>query len=530
MGMMLIGNLARRQCSAISQGGQEKSAKTFSSDDPTPNMLGNGDKDDQVARKSQAVWSAVSEPILIDFLQTSYNRLLRLFRWNEPRNAKSLEQEAEAMNRWPVQFLWGAATFVLMANWVTAQQPSRRPVSNKQTPIRPVVTPKKQSTDRKTHDLTKLHPVEREMYRSALAGSQWLLRFNRPSGQFLYGYVPSLRRPLEGDNYIHQVQAAFALARAAGFYGEKKQMAVARQAILTLLLETKKPHKTSALRYTIFANQSVNRLAAAAWLVLAINELPEPGADLLVQSEELCNFIRSQQLTDGSMCCTGSPRNAAGNANIPGNRVYAGQALYALGRSLRHRSGEAASWKLDTIKKAFAYYRKSWQAKKTMEMVPWHSAAYGEACLRTKEQVYADWVYEMNDWICKLQYKQATAENLQWFGGFQGWSGKHPVFVDPTIHSAVYMEGLAQGARVARMTGDIQRHNQYRTAMFRCGQFLSLLQYKSANTTHFQPRFRELILGGYHASHQDGILRLDYTQEAVSGLVVYLRDVAKVPH
>ncbi len=441
------------------------------------------------------------------------------------------------MKRWPVQILFGAVTFLLMVSLLPGQQNPEPPAPRQQEktrvrpqtlPSRPALPSTKLVTTRKKHDLSKLHLLERRMYQSALSGSRWLLNFNRPSGRFLYGYVPSLRRPLDGESYIFQAKAAFALARAASFFGEKKASAVARQAILTLMLETKKPHKNGPVRHTIFPNSSVNRLAAASWLVLAIHELPEPGADLLEESEELCNYIRSQQLTDGSMCCTGTPRNAAGNDNVPGSREYAGQALYALARSLRHRTDKKQSWKLPVIQKAFVYYRKSWRANKSMEMVPWHSAAYAEAYLRTKEKAYADCVNEMNDWICTLQYKQATAQNLQWYGGFQGWSGKQRVFEDPTIHSAIYMEGLAQAVRVARARGDVQRHDNYRGTMFRCGQFLGLLQYTATNTAHFQPRFRDLLVGGFHSSHQDGILRLDYTQEAVSGLVVYLRDVARV--
>ena len=52
-------------------------------------------------------------------------------------------------------------------------------------------------------------------------------------------------------------------------------------------------------------------------------------------------------------------------------------------------------------------------------------------------------------------------------------------------------------------------------------QFLTTLQYTDANTQHFADWYRPRLVGGFHASHQDGNLRIDYTQHAVSALVQY---------
>jgi hypothetical protein len=38
-----------------------------------------------------------------------------------------------------------------------------------------------------------------------------------------------------------------------------------------------------------------------------------------------------------------------------------------------------------------------------------------------------------------------------------------------------------------------------------------------------------MLLGGFHVSHEDGNLRMDDTQHAVSAMVQYLRYVARVP-
>jgi hypothetical protein len=79
---------------------------------------------------------------------------------------------------------------------------------------------------------------------------------------------------------------------------------------------------------------------------------------------------------------------------------------------------------------------------------------------------------------------------------------------------------------VARETGDVTRHKRYRESLERALQFLTTLQYINANTQHFADWYRPTLLGGFFASHQDGNLRIDYTQHAVCAMVQYLSYVA----
>ena len=90
-------------------------------------------------------------------------------------------------------------------------------------------------------------------------------------------------------------------------------------------------------------------------------------------------------------------------------------------------------------------------------------------------------------------------------------------------------EGIAEACRVARATGDLNRHKTYTAALERCLTFVTALQYTEANTTHFADWYRPTLLGAFHASHQDGDVRIDYTQHAVSAMVHYLMHVARVP-
>jgi hypothetical protein len=132
----------------------------------------------------------------------------------------------------------------------------------------------------------------------------------------------------------------------------------------------------------------------------------------------------------------------------------------------------------------------------------------------------------MNDWLCSLQYVQLDPRQPLWFGGFMGWLDGKPAPVEPQAGSAAYAESLADACRVARKSGDLARYQRYREALERCLQFVATLQYTDASTQHFMNWYRPRLVGGFHASHQDGNLRIDYAQHAVCALVQYLEYVA----
>src|SRR5262249_28293707 len=157
-----------------------------------------------------------------------------------------------------------------------------------------------------------------------------------------------------------------------------------------------------------------------------------------------------------------------------------------------------------------------WREHRSMALVPWHTAAYTEAYLRTKEQAFADAVNEMNDWLCGLQYPILDPRHPRWGGGFMGWADGKPVALAPQVGSPA-----AAGRRPAPCGGAPQpgappRFRRYREALERCLQFVTTLQFTEANARHFADWYRPALLGAFYASHQDGNLRIDYTQHAVS--------------
>ena len=369
-----------------------------------------------------------------------------------------------------------------------------------------------------SRDFSKLTQLQKDMLLSARRGAEWLCRMNTVKGRFIHGLEPSLPEVVpDGDNYLRQAGAAFALARAARYFGEDRYTARATQTVLTLLDETAVDPKDPQVRCTSLPSPLVNRLGAAGLLVLAINELPDPQADLLEESEQLCNYIRRQGRPDGSLACLEAADGKAAAEPVEAVNAYPGVALYALMRSQKRRP---AAWKTELVRKAVGYYRPWWQAHKNMDFVPWQTAACTEAYLLTRDQAFADFAFEMNDWLCGLQYGLDPQHEL-WMGGFKGWVDGRPAETPPTITTAFYAEGLADACRAARQAADLDRYQRYQGDLVMGLQFTTRLQYTEADN-QFADWYRPRLVGGFHASARDGVLRIDYSQHALSALLQYL--------
>jgi hypothetical protein len=375
------------------------------------------------------------------------------------------------------------------------------------------------------HDYSRLTDLQKQMPISARRGAEWLYRMNEVKGRFVYGYVPALHVPLDGDHFLCQAGAAFALARAARFTGEERFAARATQAALALLDETTLDKSDPQVRYTSLPPSAINRLGAAGLLVVAIHELPAPQADLLDKAEQLCNYIRRQARPDGSLACA----EAGEDGKFPADDAEAiltdpGVALFGLVHSYKLRP---APWKLELAKKAIAFYRSWWNGHKDPAFACWQTAACAELYAITKDSACAEFVTETNDFLCGLQYDQIDPRRQYWYGGFMTRADGRQGETAPQIDSAAYAESLAAACGVVRAMGDVARYERYCAAFDRSFQFLLSLQYTDANTDHFAGWYREKIVGGFHASHQDGNLRIDYTQHAVSALAMYLELITK---
>jgi hypothetical protein len=414
-------------------------------------------------------------------------------------------------------FLLLAAAASLTFSLIRGQE---RPAPDPNRPLPPPAETTHAPAPAAAPDFSRLTELQKQHLLAAQRGADWLFRMHGVKGRFVPGYLPALRQVMQGDSYLRQAGAAAALARAARVCGEERFAARASQAILALLEDTGPDPADARSRCTTLPPGVVNRLGAAGALVLAIHELPAPQKDLLDRSDELCRYIARQARTDGSLAHSDDSEKA----DEDGVNQYPGLALAALMRSHRNRP---AAWKIDLVRKALPHYRAWWAEHRSLEFVPAQCAAFAEAFVVTKEKPFADFVAEMGDWLCTLQYAQIDPRRMGWYGGFMSCQGGRAVEKEPDAGSAAVAEALVEACRVAREQGDVERHGRYGDAVERALQFLATLQYTEAGTYHFEKWFRPQLLGAFHASLQDGNLHLDHTRHAVAALLGHLEQAAR---
>jgi hypothetical protein len=343
---------------------------------------------------------------------------------------------------------------------------------------------------------------------------------HQPTGRFVPGWDPALNCPIDGDHFTRQAASAATLARAARYFKNDAYTARAAQAILTLLAETGPDPRDPTSRCTTAPSMENNRLSAAGLLLTAIHELPAPAADLLDQGEQLARYVVRQQRSDGALVCSD-----LASADDPESKFVAPG--YALAGLVRSHALRPAPWKLEAARKALPYYRAFWDQHRTAPFATTMIPAMAEAFLQSKDRVretaFAEFTFAMADWLCSQQYGDIDPRNPLWRGGFPSGSSN----VEPSVMSAFSARAILDAARVTRQLPDVERFSRYRDAAVLALQFSATLQYTEANTLHFAPAYRQQhLLGGFHTSHRDGILRLDGSQHAVAAMLAYFMAVA----
>lgn len=366
---------------------------------------------------------------------------------------------------------------------------------------------------------------EASVRESALAAADWLLR------ETAYGWNPALNRVLDGDNLLRRAGVFAALARASRVFRWRERPSgteslaerVAREAGEFCALHT--TSGGSGLVRPSAAYEEANPVGLAALLVLAYAELDEGRRDDGAAHRERClgleRFLAERQRPDGALRLGPShdPADDEGWDDPDAAAYYPGEALYALAR--RNRV-ERASWREEVLARAFSHYRGHWRRFRQQAFIPWQSCAYAEAFLQTKRREYAEFVFEMNDWLAPLQYANDGRTPAEWAGGFDAvWEGQR-LHYPPGASTGSYAESLVDALRVAGAVGDEARAGRYERGVVAALGFLMSLQYAPANTRHFQPELQRRLHGAIHASVEDGVVRVDFAQHALSAMCGYL--------
>jgi hypothetical protein len=368
-----------------------------------------------------------------------------------------------------------------------------------------------------------LRPFQHALYLSARRGAEWLWAAQRPDGTFREGLIPALDLEVKEDDLLRQLSGTYGLARCARFFGSERYAVRARQAVLMMLTLTKTDPTDPNVRFTVPPSGQANRLAAGSLLVLAIAELPDPGADLVEQAGQLVSYLRKRQHSDGSFQLWDTAEEEA--AATAESACYPAWCLLALARDRVGLQDQQAS-RLAAVAKGFDQAFRSWQQSKDVRTAAVLICAGAELGAAMPDKTRADAVFEMADWLCSLQYG-ADPRRLAWQGGFRMEQAGSVRELPPTVDSALCAEALAEAARVARQMVDLPRFGRYREACERGLHFLTTIQYLPATTRHFADWYAPGLYGAFYHSPRDGTVHLEGTQRAVCALTAYFRHVVQ---
>lgn len=347
-------------------------------------------------------------------------------------------------------------------------------------------------------------PVTRErLERSLRAGAAWLMRNQHENGSYNYLFEPERAAFSASDNLIRQAGTAFAMG-AAGWDDS------ARRCIEYLLSKTEYLDAQRALPY--IHHSSWDDLGSTALTLLAILHLHDPA-----RYEDAMLGLGRSILTLQDDC--GQLRSAfRGPAHYDGQSFFPGEALFALAALYERTRVEEFR---NCIEKASAYYPEAWRHNKDTAFVPWQTHAAFRMYRLTEERSWADFAFEMNDWIVGQMWSEEDSPDPDFVGGI----GRPR----PGLSTATVMEGITEAYALARKVGDGRRAERYRAATVGAAGFLLRLQFKEEEAGHLPAESRASAVGGFRLSLTDHALRIDCAQHGMIAMLNMLQLVDGTP-
>jgi hypothetical protein len=322
---------------------------------------------------------------------------------------------------------------------------------------------------------------------------QYLLRQRDADGSLFFYYQPFQDRLHRGITAPRLAHAAWVLARACKKLGGPEELQTARDALLDRHL------------------QSVRQGGDGCWL--------ESGKEPASVSESaflllaLCDSLDRDRARDVAASLTSTlwstidahgriaTHRATADADDAYQDYFPGQVLLALAAAHRSAVFDLQERKLD---KTFTYYRHRFRYRRHFGQVSWLMQAFGAWWGATRRGDFADFVFEVGDWI--LQFQQDTT------GAF---INDHQPDT-PGYTTALYLEGIAVGTRLAAALNDEPRRRRYLESLERGFAFVDRLTIHSCDAAVLPNA--AFAVGGVRQSLYASEVRVDFVQHSLSAL------------
>ena len=325
---------------------------------------------------------------------------------------------------------------------------------------------------------------------------EWYMTNQLEDGRYMYTYFPNKNEEPDDDWALRNLNGIFVLAEIAQDRNDPEMIKSVRKAIETFrssLVEK------DGIKYVDWKkHRPVSSIAGTAFLLGAMAELYDPSYDKDMRM--MADAVISLQEENGKLR-TDFYRPLRDIDQM----YYPGESLLALMRYYKLKKYKPA---LDTVEKAFPFYRDFWGKKENQDgpFVPWQVRAYHEAWEVTKKKEYADFVFDLTDWMTK-RYKPL---------GREVGHGRAGAFDTQFASTAVYSEGMSQAYALALELKDEKRIESYGRVLKGNLGYLLGLQFKKEDVYWIKRPEKAIGATGMRPDWNE--LRLDATYHAISAI------------
>ena len=317
-------------------------------------------------------------------------------------------------------------------------------------------------------------------------GGEWFL--NNQDDEFIYyEYYPFEQRHSTSSHALREMGALWSISKLSNYLDDERYVDLANNGI-KYFEETFAYNEENDFLYVTVTSSKL-KLGYNAFMILSLLETDYHQKDYYL--EKLANGIMYMQNDDGSL-----------NTFFFSNRstgvdYYPGEALLALTEMYYYTGNETY---IDVVEKAFPYYISYFWTNPNTAFPPWQSRAYYNMYQITKDDKYANYVFEMNDFM--VEEHSDDCENFDFSRG---------------IVTAVYMEGVIKAYLLAQELNETEKEECYYNFVKQGSDYILTLQITQED--NLNDHYEIHAIGGFLGSETSDSMKVDRNQHATMSLM-----------
>ena len=336
-----------------------------------------------------------------------------------------------------------------------------------------------------------------------------LLAIQVPEGFYLYKYHPFTEvTSINHVNSVRQAGCAYAMAISAAREQDReraRQLKRSASRLIDFLLSFSGGLPIDEISFRALLSQHLRKLGTVALILLAMQH-----GNLPIKYEKersyLTNAILRLQNKNGSFSCYVNSKSSAEDNK---QNYFPGEALLALYyEAYRGRSDCKRA-----IEDAFEWYKNHFKQNPATAFVLWQTDVWSRMYEWNHQNSYADFVFEMVDWILQFQLDSSYSHE-DFIGGFT-CNG-----MAPGCSTATYNEAIIRAYNLAKNLQLQERTKRYYRAARLALRFIFRLQIMPETAHIFSNPIASV--GGITQSLADFTLRCDYDQHFITMLLTVL--------